>query len=875
MIWHNLDIEEIYAKFNSSSNGLDDISVETQTEKFGKNILIEKKRKHPVVLFLNQFTDFLIIILIISAVISAVIGELNDSLPIVIIVVINAIIGFIQEYRAEKAMEALKKMATPSCAAIRNGTHTNISAEDLVPGDIVVLEAGNIAPADIRIIESFNLKSNESALTGESEEILKFSKKINETDIPLGDRKNMIYAGSAVTYGRGTGIVVNTGMNTELGKIASMIQSGDEIKTPLQIRLTSFGKKLSVAIFVICIVFFIAGAVRGENLKDMFLTAVSLAVAAIPEALPAVITISLALGAKQLVKKNVLIRKLSAVETLGSVTYICSDKTGTLTVNKMTVTDYYTNGKFYNAEETDKSDSEMFFNAVALNNDVKTGAGGEMIGEATEIGLNNFALIHSFDKNNIEKKYPRKFELPFDSDRKCMTTVHQSVSDNAYISFTKGAFDVMSDHLTKIYKNGKIEDIDIKELSRINDKFAGEGKRTICFAMKFIDETPLKIESEVFERNLVFIGLTALIDPARAEVKDAIALCKTAGIKPVMITGDHPLTAKTIAKSLNMLDGNFEDAVTGIELDKFSESEFKNKVESIQIYARVAPEQKLKIVKALQEKNHFAAMTGDGVNDAPALKNSNIGVAMGITGTAVSKEAAHIILLDDNFATIVKAVKEGRKIYDNIIKYIAYTMTCNAGTLWAVFIAPFIGLDILKPVQILWMNLLCDGLPGLSLTSEPAEKNIMSRPPRKTDETIFSNGVGGFILSFGFIIGIVMIIFQWLSEKYFSIPKNQSITIVFTAFIFGRMAVTIAARSLKNSIFGIKFFSNMPLIYAVIITVALQLAVVYIAPLNAVFKTVPLSPIQLFSALAIAVIIFILSEIYKLFVRIIDAKTKV
>ncbi|HPG32002.1 MAG TPA: HAD-IC family P-type ATPase, partial [bacterium] len=375
MIWHNLDIEEIYAKFNSSSNGLDDISVETQTEKFGKNILIEKKRKHPVVLFLNQFTDFLIIILIISAVISAVIGELNDSLPIVIIVVINAIIGFIQEYRAEKAMEALKKMATPSCAAIRNGTHTNISAEDLVPGDIVVLEAGNIAPADIRIIESFNLKSNESALTGESEEILKFSKKINETDIPLGDRKNMIYAGSAVTYGRGTGIVVNTGMNTELGKIASMIQSGDEIKTPLQIRLTSFGKKLSVAIFVICIVFFIAGAVRGENLKDMFLTAVSLAVAAIPEALPAVITISLALGAKQLVKKNVLIRKLSAVETLGSVTYICSDKTGTLTVNKMTVTDYYTNGKFYNAEETDKSDSEMFFNAVALNNDVKTGAG--------------------------------------------------------------------------------------------------------------------------------------------------------------------------------------------------------------------------------------------------------------------------------------------------------------------------------------------------------------------------------------------------------------------------------------------------------------------------------------------------------------------
>ncbi|MBP7651882.1 cation-translocating P-type ATPase [Candidatus Dependentiae bacterium] len=865
MNWHNFSIHQIYDKLKTSEQGLSTEEADKRLSEYGKNILVEKQRKKPIVIFLGQFTDFLIIILIISAIVSAIVGELNDSLPIVFIVIINAIIGFIQEYRAEKAMEALKKMATPNCTILRDGKHINISSEELVPGDMVFLEAGNISPADLRLIESINLKSNESALTGESEEVVKFTKEIELSDIPLGDRKNMIYSGTSITYGRGAGIVVNTGMKTELGKIASMIQTDKELKTPLQIRLITFGKKLSIAIFIICIVFFLAGTFRGEALKDMFLTAVSLAVAAIPEALPAVITIALALGAKKLVRKNVLIRKLSAVETLGSVTYICSDKTGTLTINKMTVVDYYVDGKLFSASEKSDNSIENFFEAVSLNNDVKKSAAGDIIGEATEIGLNNFALIHKFDKNIIEQKLPRKYELPFDSDRKCMTTIHKT-PDGTFVSYTKGAFDIMLEHIDEVLENGKITVIDKKKLIDINNNFANEGKRVMCFAMKKIKTIPDKIEPVVFERNMVFLGLASLIDPAREEVKDAIALCRTAGIKPVMITGDHPLTAKSIAKSLNMITGDC-CVVTGAELEKISDQEFNNEVENIQVYARVAPEQKLKIVKALQNKNHFVAMTGDGVNDAPALKNANIGVAMGITGTAVSKEAAHMILLDDNFATIVNAVKEGRKIFDNIIKYITYTMTCNAGTLWAVFIAPFLGLDILKPVQILWMNLLCDGLPGLSLTSEPAEKDIMNRKPRKTDETIFSNGVGNFILVFGLIIGVIMITFQWFCEKYFSMPKSQSLTIIFTAFIFGRMAVTIASRSLKNSILKMNFFSNMPLIYAIVITVILQLAVIYVPVMNGIFKTEPLSPWQLSLTLIITLIIFVFSEIYKYFIR--------
>ncbi len=885
--WHQKTYDEILKELNSSSSGLSSADATKRLELYGLNELKVKKKKTPLMMLLAQFTDFLIIVLIAAGIIAGIVGKPTDVAAIFAIVILNAVIGFIQEYKAERAMEALKMMASPTANVLRDGIPNTIPASRLVPGDIVLLEAGQIVPADMRLIEIANMKVEEAALTGESVPVEKHLAPISDEHLPLGDRKNMAYQGTIVTYGRASGVVVATGMETEMGKIASMLQEEKELKTPLQQRLAVFGKRLAIAILIVCAIVFVAGLMRGEPVMLMLLTAISLAVAAIPEALPAVITIALAFGAKKMVKKNALIRKLPAVETLGSVTYICSDKTGTLTLNKMTVEEVYVDGGIFKAGElgnflssdkngvtTKKIDGgrqsilHYLLKASALCNDSKMGADGKVIGDPTEIALYMLAKDNGFEGNQIQSKLPRVAEIPFDSERKCMTTFHHLDSEDnktgGFISFTKGAVEILLDKSSEIMTSDGFRSINSREIQKITDKMASEGLRVLCLAMRKWEVIPQDLSPENVETNLTIIGLVGMMDPPRDEAKEAVSMCKTAGIKPVMITGDHPITARAIAKRIGIIEDDAKTVITGRELDKLPLEEFEQRVEHIRVYARVVPEQKLKIVKALQDKGQYVAMTGDGVNDAPALKRANIGVAMGITGTDVSKESSSMILLDDNFATIVKAVKEGRRIYDNILKFIKYSMTSNAGTLWAIFLAPFFGLPLpLLPIQILWMNLLTDSLPGLALTAEPADRRIMNRPPRHPDEGVFAGGRGLYIIKYGLVIGIAALLFQ-----YFALTTNYPWqTMVFTGLVIGRMAVVMAVRSENDLLYNIGVFSNKPLIGAVLLTFALQMAVVYIPFLNPIFNTQPLSLSELVYTLAFSSIVFFAIEIEKLYRR--------
>lgn len=880
MLWHQKDITQVLEDLGTSLNGLSSEEAKRRLVEYGYNELIEKKKKHPIIMFLDQFKDFMIMVLIAAAMIAGIVGKPTDAAAILAIVILNAIIGFVQEYRAEKAMAALRKMAAPFSTVVRDGLHINIPAAEVVPGDVVILETGQIIPADLRLFDAASLKIEEAALTGESVPVEKNIARLHDEHLSIGDRFNMGYQGTVVTYGRGAGIVTATGMNTEIGKIATLLQDEREIKTPLQQRLAVFGKKLALVIFVICAIVFVAGLLRGEDVILMFLTSISLAVAAIPEALPAVITIALAIGAKKMVKLNALIRKLPAVETLGSVTYICSDKTGTLTLNKMTVEEVFVDKNVFRFTEpnlfynnNNNSTINYFLSALALSNDARMDAEEKLLGDPTETALYTFAKQHSFDKIELENKYPRIAEIPFDSDRKCMTTIHKNpVSENnqsrigeQYFSFTKGAVDVLLDKADNILTSEGLMPIDKLELTNINEKMAADGLRVLCIAMKKWESLPEKISPENVESNLTIVGFVGMMDPPREEAKEAVALCKTAGIKPVMITGDHPLTAFAIAKRLNLVEDDVKAIITGRILEKLPMDEFEAKVENISVYARVAPDQKLKIVRALQDKGQFVAMTGDGVNDAPALKNANIGIAMGITGTAVSKEASAMILLDDNFATIVKAVKEGRKIYDNILRFIKYTMTSNAGTLWAIFLAPFFGLPLpMFPIQILWMNLLADSLPGLALTAEPAERNIMKRPPRNPNDNIFARGTGSFILIYGLIIGITALLFQ-----AFAISQNMAWqTMVFTSLVIGRMSVVMSVRSDVDSIFKVGFFSNKPLIAAIVLNIFLQMVVVYTPFLNPIFHTQPLTLTELILTFILSSVVLVAVEIQKVFKKI-------
>ena len=892
MDWHQKDVKEIIEQMRSSHKGISSEEAARRLGEYGPNELIERKKKTPFMIFLDQFKDFMILVLITASVISGFIGEVSDTIAIIVIVVLNAVIGFIQEYRAEKAMAALKKMSAPFAAIIRNGLSETVPSSRLVPGDIVILEAGKIVPADMRLLESASLKVEEAALTGESIAVDKHARTLRDEHLSLGDRKNMAFKGTFVTYGRGTGIVVATGMNTELGRIAAMLQDEEEIKTPLQKRLAVFGKKLAIAVLAICAIVFGIGVLRGEPVMLMLLTAISLAVAAIPEALPAVITISLALGAKKLVAQNALIRKLPAVETLGSVTYICSDKTGTLTLNKMTVEKFYVDGEVVGADlrvrtkekgEHIGSPLRTLFNGLALCNDVVQDKDGNAIGDPTEIALFNNALANGFDKHDLEKKFPRVAEIPFDSDRKCMTTFHQGPrgrgaggpSDDTflepsnpvtrepfqYISFTKGAVEVLIDRSDNVLTSEGLKEINRDEIIRVSNKMAADGLRVLCIAAREWNVLPDDISPGKAETGLTILGLTGMMDPPREEAREAVAMCKTAGIKPVMITGDHPITAIEIAKRLGMIEDESKATITGRSLEKLALDELEEQVEHIRVYARVAPEQKLKIVKALQDRGQFVAMTGDGVNDAPALKRSDIGIAMGITGTDVSKEASDMILLDDNFATIVNAVREGRKIYDNIRKFIKYLLTTNSGEIWTLFLAPLVGLPIpLLPIHILWINLVTDSLPALALSVEPAEEDVMGRPPRHPKESIFAHGLGIHAIWVGLLMGGVVLFVQDWSLRT---GHAHWQTMVFTVLCLTQLGHVLAIRSETKSLFTIGLFSNNYLLGAVALTFILQMATIYIPALNPVFRTEPLTLSELTLTIALSSVVFFAVEIEK------------
>lgn len=827
--WHTITTEEALKQTGSSMQGLDDNAVQQKLATFGKNELQTKKKVHPVLLFFRQFFEVMILVLVVAAVISAFIGEVSDTIVIIVIIILNAVVGFIQEYRAEKAMDALRKMAAPTSTLIRNGSTIQLPSAELLPGDIVLLEAGNMVPADIRLLESHSLKINEASLTGESNAVDKTTDPLEDASLPLGDRSNMAFNGTLVTNGRGKGVVTATAMQTELGKIAGMLDDAKS-SSPLQKRMEDFSRKLTLIILGLCAVLFFIGFLRGEDLQRMLLTVISLAVAAIPEALPAVVTVSLALGAKRLLKKNVLIRKLYAVETLGSVTYICTDKTGTLTKNKMTVQEVWM-----------PEENSPLLLAMSLNHDVKEKE-GELIGDPTEIALVEYA--------KEQERYERVKEIPFDADRKAMTTIFKK--DGKYWVITKGATESIA---------GMMADAEKDELKLKEEEMAAKGMRVIGFAGKELHELPAEITPEQVEKDLQFIGLAGLIDPPREEAKDAIRQCKEAGVAVVMITGDHPLTAGSIARQLEIIGGEDGKVITGKALEGLPEEEFRNRIEQLRVYARVSPQQKLDIVTVLQEKDQFVSMTGDGVNDAPSLKKANIGVAMGITGTDVTKEAAHMILVDDNFATIVDAVEEGRRIYDNIRKFIRYILTGNSAEIWCLFLAPLLGLPIpLLPVHILWVNLVTDGLPALALSTEVPEKNIMQRPPRRTDESIFAQGLGIHVLWVGIFIGLLTVAMQWYSIHH---DGNHWQTMVFTTLCFCQLYHVMAIRSETRSLFSMGLWSNRPLVLAVGVTVLLQLMVIYVPYFNKLFHTEPLSWQELLIVTGVSGIVFVAVEIEK------------
>jgi len=842
MNYHLLSLPELSRSLNTKPSGLDSETVNSLLLRSGRNMLAETKKKTVWRMVLNQFVDLMILILIAAAIISAFLGDLTDSLVIFTIVLINAIVGFIQESKAEKAMSSLKKMSALHAKVLRDGKTSVIAATELVPGDVVMLEAGDVIPADIRFIETHSLKVNESSITGESANIEKSAVELAEGDYALGDRFNIGYKGTFVTNGRATAYVVLTGMNTELGRIAGLLQIEDT-KTPLQKRLNGFGQRITIAIIAICAGIFAIGLIRGEKAITLFLTVISLAVAAIPEAMPALVTIALALGAKNLVKNFALIRNLPAVETLGSVTYICTDKTGTLTENRMTVERIFSSE--YSSDLKVFQGNDPLLTAIALNNDVKIEDDGSLTGESTETALVSFAINKSFDKNKLETSYPRVAELPFDSKRKCMTTIH--TGSEGTIVITKGAVESI------LAISSDAEKLRTSEVVMKADEEAANGYRVLGYAIKIIPNLPETYDIKNIESDLTFLGVACLIDPPRPEAKEAVEDCKQAGIIPVMITGDHKLTANSIAAKLGFITSGSDLVLEGKELEKLSDDEFKNIVEKVRVYARVNPEQKLRIISALQSKHQFVAMTGDGVNDAPALKNADIGIAMGINGTEVSREASDMILLDDNFATIIKAVRLGRTIYNNILKFINYIMSGNTGEILAIVLAPFFGLPIpLLAIHILWINLVSDGLPGLALAYEKPESDIMKIPPRSPLENIFSAKTAFRILRIGFLLGLVTVGTQaWAMNN--NIAGWQ--TMAFTVLCFSQMGLAMAFRS-RNSVFTAGLFTNWRMIGAISATFLLQLMIIYIPQLNVIFKTQPLSFQELLITIVVSSIVF-------------------
>jgi len=861
--WHMLSPDEVATHLAVDPDaGLTNEEAACRIVQYGLNDIRERLPRPLWRMFLDQFTDFMILVLIGAAIISGIVGEPPDAIAIVVIVLLNGVIGFVQEYQAERAVAALKLLAASRALVLRSGHVTDLSALQLVPGDVVLLEAGNVMPADLRLIETVQLKVDEAPLTGESIPVEKCTSPLHEAEVPLGDRVNLAYKGTRVTYGRGRGLVVATGMQTELGRIASMLGNEEAVKTPLQKRLARFGQRLALVALAICAIVFAGGVLRGESIVLMFLTAVSLAVAAIPEALPAVVTMSLALGARRMVQKQALIRRLPAVETLGSVTYICSDKTGTLTQNKMRVEQLFVSGQPESESMSRQESWRWLVKAMALSNNATRGEGGHMIGDPTEVALFQGAEDRGYGKAELLALAPRVAELPFDSDRKCMTTLHREGSQ--VVAFTKGAPEqVVALCDGQLAGDARIALDPAVTLDRA-DRMAADGLRVLAVAYRTWPDLPAELTPDTVERGLTFLGLVGLMDPPREEAREAVAMCKSAGITPVIITGDHPATARAIAVRLGIIES--KDAVlTGQELAKLPLDQYETRVEGIRVYARVSPEQKITIVKGLQDKGELVAMTGDGVNDAPALQRADIGIAMGLVGTEVAREAAHMILLDDNFATIVTAVREGRRIFDNIRKFIKYALSCNTAEVWTIFLAPFLGMPIpLLPIHILWINLVTDGLPGLALAVEPEEKGLMERPPRPPRESIFAGGMWQDIIWIGLLMGGVALVTQAWAYRT---GHAHWQTMVFTVLTLSQMGNVLALRSERASFFQLGPWSNRPLLGAVVLTFVLQMATIYIPALNPIFKTEPLDFEELVLCLALSSVVFIAVEIEKWFIR--------
>lgn len=857
--WHRRTAAEALMELSAVTSGLTREQVEKRRKQYGPNLLDEAPPRSWWHLLLKQFTDFMILLLLAAAIISGIVGDLVDTLVIGMLVLLNATMGMVQEYRAERAIRALNTMAAPSALVMRGGQQQEISAADLVPGDIVLLDAGRIVPADLRLLQSVALRINEAALTGESLPVEKADAALLQENVPLAERHNMAYKGTFVGYGRGRGVVVATGMRTEFGRIAGLLQQTKVLSTPLQRRLENFGRRLAVAVLAICVVVFLQGWLRGEPLLPMFLTALSLAVAALPEALPAVVTISLALGARKMVAQHALIRRLPAVETLGSVTYICSDKTGTLTENRMRVETYYCAGE-RTATPGQGAPWRELLRALGVSHDAQANHAGELSGDPTEVALLAAALDAGLDHATLVKELPRADEIPFDSTRKCMTTLHED-GERGFLAITKGAPEVVTMQCNGMLMPDGVTPIDRELVHEVSDSMAADGMRVLAVAIRHWQHHPKHMAAERVERDLTFLGLVGLLDPPRAEALEAVRTCRLAGIVPVMITGDHPRTAQAIARRLELIDDG-GDVMTGQELADLPHAEQQRRIRDVRVFARVSPEQKLKIVTLLQERGECVAMTGDGVNDAPALRKADIGVAMGITGTDVAKEASAMVLLDDNFATVVRAVREGRRIYDNLRRFIRYVLTTNSAEIWIIFLAPFVGLPVpLLPIQILWINLVSDGLPGLALAAERAESNVMSRPPYPPDESILARGLGWQVLWTGLLMaGLILTAQAWALHT----DSANWQTIVFTALCFSQLTCVLALRSEHRSLIALGLLSNLPLFGSVLLTVGLQLALIYVPVLQVLFKTTPLTPSELALTVAIALLVFAAVEIEKL-----------
>jgi Ca2+-transporting ATPase len=875
--WHNREIKDIVSELDSDIHqGLNDSKVEEKIKKFGYNEIEQKKGKTLLGKFLDQFKDFMVIILLIAAVISFLSHEKADAVIILAIVTLNAVLGVVQESKAEKSLEALKKLSAPNAKVLRNARVMSVAARDLVPGDIIYLEAGDFVPADARLIEAANLKVEESALTGESVPVEKNAELITEESIPLGDRKNMVASSSVITYGRGSAIVVETGMSTEVGKIAGMILTEQDAATPLQEKLSQLGKMLGIVALIICAAIFGLGVLQKRDVFEMFLTAVSLAVAAIPEGLPAVVTIVLAVGVQRMVKKHAIIRKLPAVETLGSASVICSDKTGTLTQNKMTVVELATSFKTWELSSDIKTEEQsavsIILEMASLCNDSKlekVDNEWDAVGDPTETALVIAAAKMGKNKGQLEESMPRVKEIPFDSDRKLMTTIHKI--DEGYRVITKGAPDVLVGRCASVWENGDIVNKDAKQISNIekaNSNMADKALRVLGVAFKDITSIPEEVSTDTMENNLTFVGLIGMIDPPREEAKEAVRLCKKAGIKAVMITGDHKATAVAIAKKLGILQNN-QEALTGAELDELDQQFLNEHIDRYSVYARVSPEHKVKIVKAWQAKGQIVAMTGDGVNDAPALKSANIGCAMGITGTDVAKGAAHMVLTDDNFATIVEAVREGRGIFDNIQKSIQFLLSCNIGEIITLFIAMLLNWDApLLPIHILWVNLVTDSLPALALGVEPVAEDVMGRPPRDPKKSIFADGLAAIIGMQGFMVGALTLAAFLAGQQVLSAGQSpeQSLlvgrTMAFLTLALSQLVHAFNVRS-HSSLFKVGLFTNRFMLGAVAISVLLQISVDIIPGLSDIFKVVPLNSTQWLTVLGLAIAPLILVEIGK------------